>query len=478
MRKFLTLILLMLLLPGLSPAAIQYQAISQNGVGLALYPITSAEIAANVTPTSYWVASYPAAGVVLAARYGATTSDATGATNAAAIQAALKVANYIPGGAKVVLGGGNFKINAVLTGYSNTYLIGQGMGMGNNTVTAGTEITQLAGAADVIDFPNASSCGLRDIALVAGAGGGGVVWSATGTNSAYYFELDDVAVDLSANSAGVGIWMNVAASGADLYFPRFRNVVVTGGSGNTWGTKVGIRFGNSTTGYPPLVYGDFSSLLVTNVNIGLDLQSVQNSVWKGITLYNISGSGASGIAVKGTKAGSNQLFGIAAEPGTIDTYFNWASGSADNDVFLMTGLGLTPAQVVDSGVNNQFYGDDGSGGFANKFGPALKLYSVRSITVGDNATPAGTPMTLYAAGTMTVNPGAIPANSTVDVVSPAGYSQVLLTDKVFVCPQGGPPAGIVVTSFSTSGGFYVRLANITTAPITPASQTYSFAIFR
>lgn len=447
-----------------------------NGGTVGYWPQTAAESAAAVTPTNYAIPSHIAVGIILAARYGATTSDATGAINTTAIQNAFAVANQISGGAMVVLGSGNFKINALLTGYSNTYLVGQGKGMGNNAVTAGTSITQLSASADVIDFPNASSCGLRDIALIVGSGGNGVIWSATSASQCYYFELENVAVDLTANSAAIGIWMNPVGTQADVYFSRMRNVTVTGGSGNTWGTKVGIRLGNSASTFP-LVYGDFAQLLITNVNIGLDLQGIQNSVFHGVTLYNISGAGSSGIGIKGTGTSSyNYIYGLMMEDGTIDTFINWASGCFDNCIFVTQDVTNMLTKYTDSNGSNQTFGDSGTSGFLNKFGPALNLYSVRSLTVGDNQTPGGVAMKLYYATTTTVNPGAIAAGSTAEVT--VSVSGMVATDQVIASGQSGAEAGIMWVAYAVSGGYRIRLANVTNASITPVSRTYNVTVFR
>jgi hypothetical protein len=445
---------------------------TQASIGALLYPRTNAEVAAGVTPTNYAYAPGDCR------RYGAATTDATGSTNLTAINNALSVANNTPGGGVATLPGGNFNINGLLTGYTNTYLAGQGMGMGQaanpDFTNGGTSITQLSVSADVINFPNANSCGLRDISIVCGSGGNGIVWSATGSNQISYFQLQNVSVNLGANSAGIGIWLNCVGASSDLYFPRFQNVTVTGQSEVAYGTKIGIRVGTSGAGHP-VVYGDFSGILVNGVNIGLDLPGCSQCVWKGVTLYNISGTGSSGIGVKGTGAGNNYLFGLMLEQGTIDTYINWNASSNLNVAFL-NDTAIAPAKIVDAGTNNQYFGDDGSGGFTNKFGVALNLFDVRSLKVGGNLSPAGTALTLYAATTATVNPGAIAANTTSDsVISIPG---VLATDKVVITPQSAPEAGIMWSVSAVANGVTIRLANVTTGSITPASRTYNIAVFR
>ena len=455
-------------------SAVVTQRVEAQTCGAPCYPQTLAEIAAKVPPANCAYAPLDCR------RYGATTSDSTGATNTSAINNALLVASNNPGGGVATLPGGNFNINGAIVGYTNTYLQGQGMGMGGGTsppnegpdmAFGGTSITQMSGSADVVDFANASCCGLMDLSLWVGAGGNGVVWSVTSVPlGCSYFKLQNVSVNLAANSAGIGVYLNNVSTA--LYFPRLYNVTVTGGNETGYGTKVGIQIGNPS-GVSTIVYGGFNDLLVTACQIGINLQTADNNKFSGVTLYNL---GNNGIGINGVAAGNNLIYGLLAETGTISKYvINWSSTSSDNQIFMMD-VALPATLVDDLGINNQYYGDDGSNGFTNKFGPALNLYSVRRIVVGDNAVPAGTPMTLYYSQAVTVNPGAMAAGSTNDTIVSVGG--MVETDKVLATAAGAPPAGIMWSATAVSGGFEIRLANITSGSITPASQTYNVSVFR
>lgn len=430
--------------------------------------LQAAETAAGVTPTNYAYAPLDCR------RYGLTTTDGVGSTNATAINNAMAVANKLGGGI-CTLPPGSFNINAVLSGYTNVFLQGHGMAMGQSTNpdfanAGGTTIVQLNASADVIDFVNTSTCGLRDISLTVGAGGNGVMWEST-SGSPAYFQLQNVSVNLAANSAGIGVYLNNTGSTA-LFFPRLKNVAVTGGSETAYGTKTSFRFGNPSS-TSVVVYGSFEDLLANGVQTAYDLQKVNSCKFSGLVTYNI---GNTGCAIKGTNATNNQMFGVEFEPGTISTqYINWGASCADNYVFVCDSA-MTPSQYVDNGTNNQLFGDDGSGGITNKFGMAANLFDVRRLVLGLNASPGGTPLSLYYAQTVTLSPGAVAAGSSVD--TSFSISGVLQTDNVIVTPENGLESGLAWGGYAISGAVRIRVINATTGSITPASRTWNVIVMR
>lgn len=90
-------------------------ALTQANIGAGLYPISSAETAATVTPTNYF---RPYGDI---RRYGA---DTAAANNATAIQAAINV--FAQGGPAVYIPSGSFTITTALTGAEGLNMYGDG----------------------------------------------------------------------------------------------------------------------------------------------------------------------------------------------------------------------------------------------------------------------------------------------------------------------------------------------------------------
>lgn len=89
----------------------------------------------------------------------------------------------------------------------------------------------------------------------------------------------------------------------------------------------------------------------------------------------------------------------------------------------------------------------------------------------------GTGIKTHQRVTAAVDIASVPASSTLDtIVSVAG---ALATDSVFITPPAALPAGLVCSAIPTSGGVYIRLANVYGATaVDPALLTYTIDIWR
>lgn len=171
----------------------------------AQFDISEAEVAANVTPVSYVYAPSP---LIDPRRYGFSTT-ASASTNAAALNSALQVAKFAPGGI-VQMPGGEYQINNTLVIASNTILRGSSKGYG---VQSGTTLRWVRTVADT------------HIAIQIGTPGSAV--------DGFYSGLEDFVLKYDGSNAtsSIGIYFS-AVHGS------FRRLVITGQASVGWGAGI------------------------------------------------------------------------------------------------------------------------------------------------------------------------------------------------------------------------------------------------
>jgi len=261
--------------------------LTQAAIGAALYPQTSAESAAGVTPTNY---AYPPGDI---RRYGALTSDATGATNAAALQAAVNVASqdvYIPAGSWKVNAAAVFTTNALSQGRR---IYGDAPFLSN---------IQLSGATSGLSFP-------------------------TGVTNGYglVFENFSIQGDTSTLHGIVG------GANTTIYGCTFRNLYI--GTGQR-----AIYFPNQGASYGPPFNLTFDNVSVNSINSnGIELQGGNDTVFINCAGYSFpSGyapyrlyAGGTFIGCNGDDTASTRILIAGADSA------NWANDS-----------GLTTTQYI------------------------------------------------------------------------------------------------------------------------------------
>jgi Pectate lyase superfamily protein len=180
--------------------------LTANGIGLALYPQTAAELAASVTPSSY---QYPAGNVL---RYGATGNGSTDDTTA--INKALSCNTY------VTFPLGTYVTSSALNVLNGTYIQGQSVGGADSYLSGNAPVTILSSAAY------------------------GISCNPTGSEAWLGIEISNLMVR-SSTGTGTGIFIN------NINHCVFRNV-------NTadYSSGIGWQFGINSTFFA----GQYSTL--------------------------------------------------------------------------------------------------------------------------------------------------------------------------------------------------------------------------
>lgn len=290
--------------------------------------------------------------VVSVKDYGAAGNGTTDDT--ASIQKALTYACSV--GAAVYAPRGQYLLSSTLTGCSNLVFYGDGMGA--------TTLNQ-ASAVDAIAWTDASRFTLRDMTI--SSGGNGLHVIAKTADPVYPVFTR---VEISAfGSASTGMLFDVQGS-VVIFFPILRDCVVNGGSAApSVGTRTGINFisTNAGAGYVtvnPQILGGRVVNVQTGIIITNAVQQVVGSQteFDGITT-NSTGTGT-GIGIHFESGSYLDLFSdlrFEANP-AIDKYFVFDSGANGNVVRGVFAPATANTVITDAGVNNGWYGTDGSGG--------------------------------------------------------------------------------------------------------------------
>jgi hypothetical protein len=390
-----------------------------------------------------------------ARRYGYSTT-APGLTNTAAINNASKVASQVGGGI-VQLPSGSGNLDGALRGYANVYIAGQGP---NSTIVTQQHATDHVYAAIDVGY-----CGVRELGLTVGPGGDGIVWRGASAKTEY-LRVEHVSINLAPNPSAIGLWLDTSSNLNFLYWPLVTDLVVHGLLGGGYGTRTGIRIAG-------VVYGKFFACHISNLQTGIDIHRGNSIAFFGINMDDCQGG--SGIGLRFRTAYSCNFYDLMMETKTFDKYILFESGSFACRIF-MNDPTVAAGGIDDSGVNNEVYGDDGSGGFLNRFGMNLDLFDIRSVTLGKTSSPTGTPRTLSFLTRVTINPGTINPNSCVQV--PIAIAGALPTDTVIVTPNGGLESGLAASAGARSGEILVNICNVTAAPIAAVNRQWNVDIWR
>lgn len=361
--------------------------ITQDLIGNALYPRTTAEISAGVTPTDK--SKTPDIQVIDARRYGFSTA-ASAATNVTALTNALAVATAAGGGI-VRMPSGNFSINSKITIPSNTTLQGSSRGFGSYSSTV-LEYTGTGGIAIQID---GFYSGLESFSLWnANTGAIGIFLNATQTT------IERVTVMPKNGSAGwsvAGIQIDTSATTFTHYMHRVY----------VWGNNRGIDVsrGNNIVLDHCFIESNNTNVLVGNTSNVVNMTICNGSV---IELFG-TGHGAetdTSVSVNviacsnfvcrdsyfevngGGVAGCTTQRGIklAAVDGADICANFFSTPNASNPATIAVEIASSSALAVEVGGGNLFSGFSAAGVSTSSSG------SLTQVQFGLNRATDGTPV--------------------------------------------------------------------------------------
>lgn len=402
MRRLLAFVLIALL-PGFAPAAIQFQAISAQSVGLALWPLTAGEKAAGLT----WANITPNYQPGDVRRYGAvgdcTTDDTTAFTRAAAY---VSVA-----GGTIYLGPQCYLITGLSIRANNVSIVGQGSAVSilkQNPSGFGTGgVIELGNTALGNSAPNYDKLTVSGLTIDGNrssiaAPADDLHGHGLALTNITHFSIHDVEAKNTWN-AGIGIFINSDYGTVDA-------VVENSGNSNAGLTPVAFDINSSRyialnvvvnnapqTGFRALdnCYGITGSVTVNNAAVDgavINDQTVNNSYAENLSIAVNGGASSAGIIIGNNV--HNSTFNIAVNGvtgiGVQESYFasNMATGNVYN---VSTNKGQVQGVEIggEGGTWNIASFQDGRAGAAGSTWAIQVDGSYNSIvaTVIDSATP-------------------------------------------------------------------------------------------
>ncbi len=235
----------------------------------------------------------------------------------------------------------------------------------------------------------------------------------------------------------------------------------------------GVALGDNYSSY----YNEFFGVDVLGVHYGYysDALGNENTVFGG-RINDCE------IGTRDSDNTHNKYIGLAIE--VFAQYAHLTAAPATQNIHFITSrienaLGSTATGIkIDSSsqdsliIQPHFQGLFGTGVEIDGAGVRGNIFSSENLTIA-----SGTAIKFHQHVTTTLDIGSVSANSTVDtLVSISGV--VKATDTVIVSVDSGLPAGLVISALAETDGVYIRIGNLTAAPINPPSLVYQIDVWR
>jgi hypothetical protein len=445
--------------PGYGADPVNDSVLSQSIIGALLYPLSTAEIAAGVTPTNYTIPSHDVIGRADPRRYGAIGDNSTDCT--AAYEDAIAVATVAR--CPVLIPVGEYR-NTGLTLSSGSYIppfIGMDMG-----------------------GPNAR----RVSALIYVGTAGGKHITVTGLGSAVVPTFKDFTLHGGGN-ADWGIYCTDQRGGIvdNVHFEEYARVAnsccvelrnTNGGGDNTeqWSItnsnflnyRTGIRISNEVGAtFPSHAYGYYNGNVFAAQNLNsqdLDIGGPNSNSTDGVGGFircywqartHVSGNGGRHIRVRdGSSIYQCQMFasGESDNGGANTPYYRIEANGGHGNIAFMGSLdiveaGLPAGNVMTDNINNPanfFPCELFSSGWAGSAGRTNRISGNLSLTAGGLKVAEGSNarqgLAVLVGGTVTVANTSVTANS-----------RILVTSNV----DGGTPGWLRVSARVNATSFTI-----------------------